>query len=308
MPIPAGVTLAVTDTAQGWIEATRRHLMSGRQEERNSLLTAYTPGSGTLALSAPLGGIVAGSRVTVGLNVFYVLSASDAGLTATVIGGQEGSADQSALAGATVRVAPRFTDFEILDALRADLADLSSPENGLFQVKAVDLTWSSGTTGYDLAGVTDLIEVQAVLAQESGSARGWTRVQKSLYRLDRGALASMFPSGLGLQLYGPAYLGLPIRVLYRAGFTAPGAPTFALSDSGLPVTAYDLPPLGAAMRLVMPREIKRSFTEAQSDTRRASEVSAGAVSASYRPLAALRASRIMAEAARLFAAWPDSRF
>lgn len=296
--------MATLDT---WVQATRRHLMSGRQEERNVLSAPYTAGSGTLSFTNVPTGIVPGARLGIGLNVFYVLTVNNASLSATVIGGQDGSVDVAAPTGSLVRVNPRFTDFDITETLAADLADLSSPENGLFQIRSVDIAYSGVTTGYDLSGVTDLIDVYQVLAQEPGTSKGWTRLNRGGYRLDRGALASVFPSGLGLMLHGSAYQGLTVRVLYRSGFITPPTLATDLNTTGLPTTAYDIPPLGAAMRLVIPREIKRNFSEAQSDTRRAAEVGAGATAASYRPIAALRASRIAAEASRLVAAWPDSR-
>lgn len=295
-------------TLQTWVDVTRRHLMSGRQEERNVLAGAYTAGAGTLTFTSNMGGIVAGARLGVGLNVFYVLTVNLGTLSATVIGGQDGSTDANAPISTMVRVNPRFTDYEIAEALASDLADLSSPESGLFQIKTVDLTYSIAATGYDLLGVTDLLDIYQVLAQESGTMKGWTRIEKQDYRLDRTALASMFPSGLALLLFVPAFSGLPIRVHYRSGFVIPPTLATDLNTTGLHVQAYDIPPLGAAMRLVMPREIKRNFTEAQGDTRRASEVGAGAVANSYRPIAGLRAARISAEATRLFAAWPDSRW
>jgi len=62
--------------------------------------------------------------------------------------------------------------------------------------------------------------------------------------------------------------------------------------------------LGAQIRLMSPREIKRNFTESQGDTRRADEVPAGSVAGSVSNLLRLRRDRIQAEAARLARAYP----
>ena len=81
----------------------------------------------------------------------------------------------------------------------------------------------------------------------------------------------------------------------------------ALSTTGLQASAYDLPPLGAAIRLMSGREIKRNFTETQGDSRRATEVPAGAVQQSSTGLKLLRAQRIVAECARLNSLYPIYR-
>lgn len=295
-------------TLQTWVDRTRSHLMSGRSEERNTLSALYTAGSGTLSLTNALGGVVAGSRISIGLNTFYVAAVPDSGTTVTVIGGQEGTTDTNAASGALVRVGPRFTDADIVDALGTELTDLSAPDNGLFQVKTVDLTYSNNSVGYDLLGVTDLIEIYDLQVQESGSFKGWERMGKALYRLDRNALTSVFPSGLSLQINGDAWNGLALRLLYRSGFVVPTALATDLNTTGLPTTAYDIPPMGAAMRLVSTREVKRNFAETQGDTRRAAEVQAGSVAQSMRSLAALRMARIQAEAARLMARYADRRW
>ena len=60
-------------------------------------------------------------------------------------------------------------------------------------------------------------------------------------------------------------------------------------------------------RLVAPREIKRNFTEAQGEPRRAAEVPPGAVASSMRTVAALRQQRITTEASRLLQADPPSQ-
>lgn len=294
--------------ASDWIEATRSILLSGRQEERNVLAAPYTDGSGILQFSYALGGIVPGVRLSVGTTTFYVLSVSNSSLSATVLAAQEGSADTVAATGALVRVAPRFTDFEIFTALNADLADLSGPGTGLFQIKTAELTYSDAAIGYDLGTITDLIDIYDVRYQNRGTFSDWPRIPKMGWRLDRYADTTVFPSGLALQVFGPAMGGLKVRVLYRAGFGALLSENTDVSTTGLPATAYDLPPLGAALRIASSREIKRSFTEAQGDTRRAAEVPAGAALSALRGVAAQREQRIQSEAQRLMARYPDRRW
>jgi hypothetical protein len=108
-----------------------------------------------------------------------------------------------------------------------------------------------------------------------------------------------------MQLFEPAYPGYNLRVVYRSLLTMPTTTLANVSSTGLLPSAQDLPPIGAAIRLMSGREIKRNFTEGQGDTRRASEVPPGAIMQSSRNLQILRQQRIAAEAARLDALYPN---
>lgn len=297
-------------TLQTWVDTTRRHLMSGRQEQRNTLLGAYTAGSGVLTFSTEIEGIVPGSRLSIGLNNFYVISVNSAGKSAVVLGGQDGTTDANALAGVMVRVNPRFTDFELMTELQNDLVDLSAPGNGLYQITTVALTGDLGVVGNNFAAPANFVDIYKITVANSsvGAYNDWSELDQINWRLDRNASTTVFPAGYSLQIFWPVSTGSAIRVQCRAGFTVPTALTDNLTTTGLPTTAYDIPPLGAAMRLMAPREIKRNFTESQGDSRRASEVGAGAVANSFRSLGALRAQRIASEAARLTAAYTDKRW
>ncbi len=301
-------------TLADWVEATRRHTTSGRQNERNTLGANYTAGSGTLTLAGPLGGIVPGSRISIGLNVFYVSAVSAVGLVATVIGGQEGSTDVNASTGALVRVNPTVTDFEIVEALAADLADLSSPTAGLYGVAALTLVapYSRSLVGMELTPYSDVIisilEVRWMgdLTDQSD----WVTLNQIDYTFQDPGDPAAFPSGKGLLINGGACIanGAIVQVVATVGFTAPVALTDPLSATGLPTTAYDLPPIGAAMRLIFPREVRRNETKTQGDTRRAGEVPPGAILNSARGLAAFRATRIQSEMQRLLARYPSRRW
>lgn len=285
-------------TAQSLIDATRKTLLGGLVEERNFLSAPYVANSGTLSFTAPAGGIKAGAMLSIGLNSIYVISVS--GTTATVQAGQDGSTDANAASGATVRVRPRFPDFDILTALNDDLRALSSPINGLFRMRTVDITATGNTVGYDLTGVTDLIDVHSVRYAMTGSFGMTPRIHRTSWRLERNNDVSEYPSGLRLEIYAGGQPGQPITVQYRAPFgTLSTAADVVETVTGLPSTAVDLPPMGAALRLMAGREIKRSFTEAQGDTRRADEVAAGAAQASFSYLRKQRQDRIVDEASRL---------
>ena len=280
--------------------------MSGYAENRNKLALPYTAGSGTLTFKYPIEGIRTGTRLCIGTNTFYVWSTN--GVTAEVSGGEDASADVSASTGSLVHVAPRFTDDEIWKQLNNDLGDLSSPSNGLFALNYVDLTYNATINGYDLGPVGDnLLSIYEVKYLTPGPQLDNPRINGTKYRLNRNAITTQFPSGISLQLFEPAYPGYNVRVLYRSIFTMPSTALANVSTTGLQATAYDLPPLGAAIRLMEGREIKRNFTEGQGDTRRAGEVAPGAILQSARGLQQMRAQRIAAEAAKLEALYPNFR-
>ena len=286
-----------------WINSTRSYLMSGYSEERNKLSSAYTAGDTTLTFTYPLGGIRPGARLSIGLNTFYVWSVD--GQVATVSAGEDSSTDANAASGTVVKVGPRFTDDEIWKALDADLSDLSSPSSGLFGIGTIDLTYNAIVNGYDLTTVSDLISIYEVKYLTPGPQMDNPRINSAGWRLNRNAITTQFPSGISLQLFEPAYPGYNVRVVYRKYFTTPATTSANVSTSGLLASAYDLPPLGAAIRLMAGREIKRNFTESQGDTRRAGEVAPGAVMQSSRNLQILRQQRITAESARLDALYPN---
>jgi hypothetical protein len=113
-----------------------------------------------------------------------------------------------------------------------------------------------------------------------------------------------FGSGLALQFDQGVRPG-DVRVTYRSPFTRVTAETEGIQlNAGFPESAEDLLVIGAQIRLVSPREVKRNFTESQGDTRRADEVTAGAVSGSITILIRMRRDRITAEAAKLARQYP----
>ena len=295
-------------TGQDWIDATRAKLLTGYSEQRNVLAAPYTAGTGTLTFTYALGNIVAGATISVGLNIFYVFAVNTSALTATVVGGQNGSTDISLANGTLVRLNPKFTDFDIWNALAADLADLSSPLNGLYGMTYTDFSFLATIVGYDLgaSAAANLIEVYEVRYLTPGNYKDSPRLKQYSWKENRQAYAGDIPSGMGVEIVNSENLlpGRNMRVFWKSAFTLPAAPTAPLSTSLVIPTAYDLPPIGAAIILMAGQEIKRNFTSSEGDMRRATEVPAGAVAASSKGLKDLRQLRIDAEAARLINFYP----
>lgn len=291
-------------TGQNWIDTTRRHLMNGFNEPVAKLNANYTAGGTTLTVATAIPALQAGTRLSIGQNVFYVWSVS--GTSITVSGGWDGSTDINHSSGAIVRINPRFTDWDIWNALSHDLSDLSA--NGIFAVNTTDSTFSTTTTGYDLGATaaSNLISVLEVKYLTPGPWKDMPKLKSYDWRLVRNAYTGDLPSGIGIQLLRPQGItqGFKVRTVWKSTLTMPADVSYDVSSSGLLPSAYDLPPLGAAIQLMAGREVKRNFTESQGETRRSTEVPAGAIAASSNGLKQLRMMRIASEVARLRQMYP----
>lgn len=285
------------------IQQTLRRLQPGGQTQVLQVNGTYTAGATTLSVSDPSNGAILpqvqiGQIISVDLELMLILYVS--GTNLTVSPGYFGSTAANHSSGALVYINPRFSQFDIMGAINDDLNDLCSPENGLYNPKEVELTYNPAQIGYDLTGVTGagaIISVQQKVPYPIGD---WQPVSRKKWTFTAGADTTDFPSGYALRLNRPGYPGMPFRVTYKAFFS----PFVNLTDdaqsvAGLPSTANDLPPLGAAVALVAPREVKRNEFDAEGDTRRATEVPPGAVMMSTKGVADLRQRRINAENARL---------
>lgn len=294
--------------AQDWIETTRFRLMSGHQEQLNRLKSAYFAGSGSMSFDFDIAGIRPGSVVSVGTSTFYVWEVSVTTKTAVVQGAWDGTIDQDQPAGSVVRVSPRFTDAQILRALNEDINDLSSPASGLFQIGTSELVYDSALVGYDLSLAPNMISPIELRVENPGSFKEWTRIPSFKYRVVKGAPTGEegFESGMALFLYDmwAGATGDRLHLTYRKGFNQLSNSFSTKIGTGIPSSAWDIPPIGAAISLMAGREIKRSFVESQGDPRRANEVTGGKSTESVIALQRLRQQRITAEKQRLDGFYP----
>lgn len=290
-------------TTADLIAATERLLYSGARDERNYLAAGYTAGATTITIANTSAGIQAGARIAIDLEMFIVRSV--AGTTVTVDGAQEGSAAANHANGAAVIVNPRYSRWSILQALNSELASLSSPSNGLYQMLTANLTYDSAIEGYDLGTSTFVELYEAPLWKETGSRKDWSEVAN--WRIERNMPTTDFASGTALFIDG-ATDGQTVRLRYKAGFNALATLTddvFAVS--GLPASAHDIPPYGAGDLLVTVGEVRRNKIDAQGDTKRATDVPAGAQRQAGAGLRQIHDRRVHEEAVRLRVAYPRRR-
>jgi hypothetical protein len=294
-------------TGNDLIERINRNLYSGIRVARNILVTPYTAAGTTLTMTYSLKGIRSGVYLSIDLEIFYVLAINEPTKTATVVGAQLGSVAADHAASATVEINPQFPRFSVFESLNDELADISSPMYGLFQIKTADLTFNPAFEGFDLAGVTDIIDILEVRYTAVDGRKRSPEIRD--FELVREAPVGTFPSGFGLVIQSYADPGQNIRIKYRAPFTSVTSATVAndvVTTTGMTASMLDIPVLGACGRLIAGREVKRNLIEAQGSTRRSAEVPAGSQLQSAQAFVRLRNDRIKAEAARLYAQYPQS--
>lgn len=282
------------------INRTLRQLLSGVVEQKNKLAANLSASATSLTVSYDLDGLRKGTVFEIDSEMFYVWEATPGTKTLTVERGFNGSTATTHTAGAIVTTSPRFPRSQILEALNDELRDLSSPVNGLYQVKYFDFDYNGSADIINLPPVLDIIDLIGVHIRVTGDNYEWVRK----VRLLRDLPTDDFSSSFGLKFEDRIRSGR-LRIVYKAPFTPLTNETQNLNTfAGLPDSCEDIVNMGVQIRLMAPREIKRNFTESQGDTRRADEVPAGAVAGSVQNLIRMRRDRIIAESARLKRQYP----
>lgn len=294
------------------VEETYRRAMSSQREETDELTNSVAANATSLAITGTQGSIDAAGILEVDYELYLVQGVSGANNpTIAVTPGYLDSTSASHDAGAVVRVNPRFPRMDILQAVNETIDSLSNPSAGLFNTATVTVTYNPVIIGYDLtdvvtqAGVsnfslTDLIEVRS---HEYGPWNKWPVIPRSKLRLQRNADTTIFPSGLALEVMEGGYPGRPVRILYKTPYTTGLTPANLETDlevsTGLHSQAHDIVPMGAILRLAEWRDIKRAFTEDQSEPRKAQEVPVGSSETALKMLQNHYTQRVAEERSRL---------
>lgn len=287
-------------TAAQLITRTHRQLLSGVVEERNKLVSSLNTTSTSVALTYEVGGIRAGAVIEINAEQMYVWAVDESTKTATVERAFNGTTASSHAANTIVVVNPRFPRNQILEAINDEMADLSSPMHGLFQVKVLDIEYNPSNRQTNLPAVSDIMDIIEVRYRYKSD--DYKKIND--VKLIRDLPTKDFGSAMALQVDSniPAS---DVRLVYKSPFSRLATENDDLQVvAGYPQSAEDILVMGAQIRLMSPREIKRNFTESQGDTRRSDEVPPGAVSNSITNLLRLRRDRITAEAAKLTRKYP----
>lgn len=286
------------------VDEAIRMLLGTVSPEQNQLQTTMDSTMVGVECKYDLGGIKPGTVIGVDTELMRVWSTSDSGLTAIVQRGYGGTDKTAHFQNAIIDVNPRISKAAAFSALNEELIDLSSPSNGLFQMKSFDITTTSQYS-YDL-GITDGFISGFEVRQALPSLGQWETIDD--WRIIPSSDTTLYPSGYALEIGSP-WAGRTIRVFYRAPFT----PLLTYgndieSDTGLPRECIDILSLGILSRLGPMREVQRNFTESQGNARRAEDVPGSYIARSFAPVMQKRQDRINAEATRLARLYPQRKY
>lgn len=282
------------------IDRTVRQLMSGTVEERNKVVSAITATATSVVMQYDLGGIRPGGVIQIDNELIYIWETSSGSKTLTIERGWNGTTAASHAAGAIVTVDPRFPRAQVLEAINAELDDLSSPVNGLFQIKSLELNYNGTWSMINLPTTDTIIDLVSVSLRYI--ATDYPKIRRC--RLIRDLPNDDFNSGYGIRFDEQVRAGRMV-VVYKAPFTNVTSESQNIQNmTGLPSSCEDILMMGAQIRLVSPREVKRNFTESQGDTRRAEETPFGSVTGSVNQIIRMRRDRITSESAKLKRQYP----
>lgn len=282
------------------IDRTLRQLMSGTVEERNKVASSVTATATSISFLYDLGGIRPGGVIQIDSELIYVWEINSGAKSITVERGWNGTTAAAHAVGAVATIDPKFPRAQILEAINAELDDLASPVNGLFQIKTLEFNYNGVWSMVNLPTTDKIIDLVSVSLRYL--ATDYPKIRRC--RLIRDLPNDDFNAGYGLRFDEQVRSGRMI-VVYKTPFINVTTESQNLQNvAGIPSSCEDILMMGAQIRLVSPREVKRNFTESQGDTRRAEEVPSGSVSNSINNIIRMRRDRITAEAAKLTRQYP----
>jgi hypothetical protein len=287
------------------IEETRRFLQGTTRGSMNTLATTVNSSTTAIvAVSDLANAITKGAFITIDDEIMYVADTDEATKTSTVIRELLGTTAAAHTAGATIYVGTRFPTPLIRDALAAEIA--SWPKT-VYATDAVTLSVASNTLGVNLLGVpAEFYEVLNVLRKPVTGAQAYSPFSTSWarlgYRVEKNMDTAEFASGAALFLEESHAGGFTVRVVYSRPFVLDEFDTDAtelVDDVLLSQSMIDIPPYGAAWRLLSGREVLRTALEAQGESRNAQETPSGATIRAASAFEAFRDKRLSEEAEKL---------
>lgn len=272
-------------TFRNLVNETRQHLMTEKPDRINVLGSGAAVNATSIVLANNVVGIAAGSQLVVDFEIYLVTTdppSNTPGTTVAVIPGFGGSTSAPHDAGALVYVNPQFSDYRIAQQLNHCLTALDS--HGLFQVKNTFVTFNPSVNGYTLTA-PDFIDVWRVSAETSGPDAEWPVLNQRDFYVDNSADPAQFSGGKQFVTRVGIEPGRRFKISYKASYAELTDPDDdVLVVSGLHRSAHEIPPLGAAMRLLTGAEVKRTFLTSQPEPRRQEEVPPGSMRQSMVPI------------------------
>lgn len=285
-PSPGSGTTTVLDL----INDTRRLVYGAGRRPLNLLNGDITDDAVTLTLTHELEGAVRGSFISIDDELFYIVSAVPSSKTLTVVRGHLGTTPVAHDDGAQVEINPRFPKVYIKRYLQQEI---NSWGTRLYRVGALNISFSATSRIYDL-GVTDFISVLDVrLSPYPGRT---TRPNAYRWTILRDLDIEDFASTTAIQFLGnyPTTGRARIKIAQQFDVSTWEDETI-VENLGLSTSMVDIPPIGAAWRLMSAKEVGRTDMTSQPEPRRSEEVPAGHIASVAAQLKKLRDDRIEEE-------------
>lgn len=274
------------------IQAVRRVLLGAYRPVFNTLSGAINSSVTTLTLGQTVRGVGPGTYLGIDDEIVYVWSL--AGQVATVQREMLGTTGAAHSDGALIEVDPRFPTPLIREEMKAEIA---SWPRAIFTIDTDDLSFGAGDTMIAFAP-TGLIDVLRVNRQPVDTTDDRYPDVGFDYKRSLGRLF--------IDSTGSANQSFTITVTYSKKFT-----TSTFTDAtdlqatvGLTEPLEDALKYGACWRLLVGREVKRTFNEAQGDPRLSEEVPPGHANSVADAFLKIRNQRLTDEARRLAGEYP----
>ncbi len=273
---------------------TRRIAYGSMADQLNFLDAEYLEADATLTMKLDVTNLTPGMVLSSGLNVWYVIGTEPDPKRVHVVASYDNSHNGPLPIGSPVMIRPRVTDWLLFCYLNDQIRALSSPTYGLYREGSwedenLNPVWGVYPIPTEAQGMTNLIRAQV---KQYASQDLWTDVDANYIDWQ--------PERDSIRIKGYIPGGMPIRFDYKAPFAPAANLTADIEvDCGLPESMHDIPPLGAAIRLLRTTENRRNQTHNQSDPRRADEVLQGGNSGAAADLNREYRQRINDEAIRL---------
>lgn len=265
------------NTVEAVIERVRRQLNSSLRQESNFLTSSVTDADTTLTFDYALTpAIQFGAVLSVGKELMRVVAFDAVAKTVDVKRGWQDSDAEAHSAGDEILINPRFTRYDIYDAL---IDEISSWEPDLFKVESYewDVVDDQETVELpvSLADAIGLVRLQRNYSHDDSTA--WPTIKYRLQRGDVGTWTGVSTSGLLIRL-------VPRHNHYAAGkihalIARPFDVSAGLAESvdlvtttGLQASMIDLLVLGVKLRMLTDDENVRGNRQPASDSRAVQDI------------------------------------
>lgn len=286
-------------TVASLIEETKRLVYGATRLALNRLAVGISTSDTTLTLEFDVKEAVQGAMISIDDELMWVISSSSASKQLTVMRNHLGSALATHALGAIIEVNPRFPRAYIKRVLQQEIDSWGSR---LYKVASSNISFTSTTRIYDL-GLTNFINV--IDARISPYTGRTTKSNPYRWAVLRDMDTADFASGAAFEFLGEYPSSGIVRIKAAQEFdVSVWTDTTDVELLGLSTSMTDIPPIGAAWRLMSTREVGRTNMQAQPEPRRSEEVPAGHIASVAAQLKKLRDDRIDEERWTLMQRYP----